>query len=133
MSKASEEKILGGIAHLGILLNWVGAVGALIIYLTQKDKSSFIGDHAKQALGYQICVLVIFNVLNLLFAGRFISGFMTRMHHGMYPFGPGFFGAAGLVSLLFLAAVIYAIVASVNAFSGNKFKYAVIGDFVDGI
>lgn len=131
MSNPSEDKILSGIAHLGILLNWVGVIGVLIIYLTQKDKSSFIGDHAKQALGYQICVQIVFGVLNILFAGRFVGGMLMR-NHWMYPFNTGF-STAGLLGLLYLATVIYAIVASINAFSGKKYKYAVIGDFVDGI
>lgn len=131
MSKPSEDKILSGIAHLGILLNWVGAIGVLIIYLTQKDKSSFVGDHAKQALGYQICVLILFSVLNIFFVGRFVGGMLMR-NHWMFPFNTGF-STGGLLGLLYLAAVIYAIVASIKAFSGDKFQYAVIGDFVDGI
>ncbi len=131
MSRSSEEKVLSGIAHLGILLNWVGAIGVLIIYLTQKDKSSFVGDHAKQALGYQVCVMLLFSILNIFNTGRVIGGMFMR-GHWMFPFGVGF-SAFSFLALLNLAAIIYAVVAAVNGFSGSKFKYAVIGDYVNKI
>lgn len=131
MSYSSEEKILGGISHLGILFSWIGIIVALVIFVTQKDKSSFVGNHAKQALGYQICLLVLFSILSFFVAG----GVMSSIIMG----GPGalsFISAAGtfgIFSLLRLAIIIYAVVAAFNAFTGKLFKYVLIGDFVDQV
>lgn len=132
MSYASEEKILSGISHLGVILGWLGAAIALIIYLTQKDKSSFTGDHAKQALGFQIAVIIIFSILGIFTAGGMVGNMFTEGSWGV-PFPPLGFSALGLLGVLRLAVIVYALVAAVNAFNGQEFKYAVIGDFVDQI
>jgi len=132
MSHSSEEKILSGISHLGVILGWLGAGVALLIYLTQKDKSSFTGDHAKQALGFQVAIIVVFSILGILTAGGMAGNILREGSWGV-PFPPLGFGALGLLGILRLAVIIYAVVAAVNAFNGQEFKYVLIGDFVDQI
>lgn len=131
MEYSSEEKILSGISHLGIILGWIGAGIALLIYLTQKEKSSFTGDHAKQALGFQIAVIILFSVLGIFTHGG-ILGHMSNAGNWGIPF-PLWGSTLGLIGVLRLGAIIYTIVAAINAFNGNEFKYVLIGDFVDQI
>ncbi len=134
MSYSSEEKIFAGISHLGILFSWIGIIVALVIFITQKDKSSFVGNHAKQALGYQICLLIVFSLLSFFVAGGVLSSLIIGGPGavGLLPLA-GAAGTFGIIGLLRLAIIIYAVVAAFNAFNGNKFKYVLIGDFVDKV
>ncbi|MEZ6187129.1 MAG: DUF4870 domain-containing protein [Planctomycetota bacterium] len=52
----SDEKTLAMLAHLLVLV--AGFVGPLVIYLVKKDESRFVGEHARDALNFQITVVL---------------------------------------------------------------------------
>ncbi len=59
-----EEKVLAGLSHgsilLGIFTNGIGGiVVALVIWLTQKQKSAYVAAQALQALVYQVVITVL--------------------------------------------------------------------------
>lgn len=120
----SEDKILAGVCHLGILLHITGIVLTLVIYLLQKDKSTFVADHAKQALGDQIAVALLSFFVSFAGVGGALGSFLMR--GSLAPIG--FLG--GLISLAYLVLVAYAVYAAYNAFTGKDFQYAMIGDFI---
>ncbi|WP_372725202.1 DUF4870 domain-containing protein [Novipirellula sp.] len=67
----NEDRNLALIAHLsgcaGILAGGlIGFIGPLIIYLTQKDKSPFAESQAKEALNFQITLLILSVVCGVL-------------------------------------------------------------------
>lgn len=126
MVRKSEEKMLAGIAHLGILFNLAGMIGALAIFLLYKDKSSYVADHAKQALGYQITVAILSFASSLFVAGGMLGGMMLGR-----PTMPvaGF----SLFGILMLAIFGYAVYAAFQGFLGNRFHYMIIGEFIDRI
>ncbi len=137
MSLKSEDKILAGISHLGIFLNVVGFVGVLIIYLVKKEASHFVRDHAKQALGYQVIILIISWMITLIFMGGAIGGIVSGTIFNLPQIMPGFMGSMiifgiirGGLSLLIFG---YAVYAAIQALQGKGFKYVVIGEFVDRI
>ncbi|MBO8129001.1 MAG: DUF4870 domain-containing protein [Peptococcaceae bacterium] len=129
MSLTSEEKVLGAVAHFGILFSWVGIIIALTIFLLQKDKSGFASHHAKQALGYQLAAAVLFFVLGLFTAGGMMGGMMMAPQAAL----PSFMGVFGFWGLLCLAVVGYGIYGAVRALMGKEFRYALIGEFIDRI
>ena len=57
-----EERSWGLLAHLSSLiaslLGGLSFLGPLIIWLIKKDQSPFVGDQAKEALNFQIAVLI---------------------------------------------------------------------------
>ena len=68
----NADRNLALIAHLsgcaGILAGGlIGFIGPLIIYLTQKDKSPFAELQAKEALNFQITLLILSLVCGILF------------------------------------------------------------------
>ncbi len=76
MNEVSQEnRTMAMLAHLlGIL---TGAIGALVIWLINKDKpdSSFVTDQAKEALNFQITIFIVYlvgMVLSLILIGIFI-------------------------------------------------------------
>ncbi|MEW6622390.1 MAG: DUF4870 domain-containing protein [Bacillota bacterium] len=122
----SENKILAGLSHLGIFFGFLGIIAVLVIYIIQREKSRFVAHHAKQALGYQLIIALFKQLVGL--AGFSFIGFTSGFMRGMYLWqGLSIWGLFSLVIL------IYAVVASIKAFSGESFKYVLIGDFIDRI
>lgn len=124
--KTSEEKVLAGVVHLGIFLQIAGIILALVIYLLQKEKSTYVSEQAKQALGYQIVVIILSSLISLIGVGTLFGGFIMGPHIAT--------GLLGLViGLINLAFAVYAIYGAYCGFGGRYFEYAVIGDFVKKI
>lgn len=66
----SNEKMLATFSHLGSVIG--GFVLPLVIWLTQKDKSKFVEENAKEALNFQITLMLTFIVgaiLMIIFIG----------------------------------------------------------------
>ncbi|MDP2922453.1 MAG: DUF4870 domain-containing protein [Candidatus Omnitrophota bacterium] len=98
-----EEKNWALFCHLGGLLSFIVP---LVIWLTQKDKSSFVDEHGKEALNFQISLLIYY-------AGLFLVG-MTFI--GLVVAIPGMF-ALGIADIIFI------IMGAVKASNGESYKY----------
>ena len=57
-----DERTWGLIAHLSFLAGGVDGLpplGPLVVWMIKKDESPFVGDQAKEALNFQIAVLLV--------------------------------------------------------------------------
>jgi uncharacterized protein len=105
----NQEKNLALLAHLiGWLSVFVGSVpgflGPLIIWLTQKDVSPFVEEQAREALNFQITLLII----------GFGCGILVFATCGMlFP----------LVLIPVLLQVIFGIVATLSVSNGRAYHY----------
>lgn len=65
-----DDQTLATIAHLGPLVGWIVPMGSIVvplaIWLIKKEDSEFIDIHAKEALNFQISMLLAFIVAGLL-------------------------------------------------------------------
>lgn len=96
----SDERNMATLAHiLGLL---TGFVGPLIIWLIKKDESGFVNDQGKEALNFQITMVIAWIV-------SFILAFVLI----------GFV----LMALLFFAQIILPILAAVSANRGEAYRY----------
>lgn len=131
-SLKSEEKLLAGFSHILIFFHVLGLVANLVIYLVSKEKSPFIARHARQALGVQIGSIAFTLVLGAAGVGMGL-GFVFG---GMFsPLSMAFLGgivglAIAALAILFLVCII---IAAVKGFSGQEYRYPIIGEFVDSI
>lgn len=117
-----EERILAGVAHLGYLIpGGIGALIAFVIYLLKREKSYFIAQHARQAIGFQLAILVLGWLLSILGS---ISLSLFR------PVVPRAFGLGSLFFLIPLALAGLAIYGAINAFRGRHYRYPLIGDWI---
>ena len=64
----SDERMLGALAH------FFGIIGALIIWVLQKDKSRFVRFQAAQALAFDFVVTLLMMMFSLCFFGVMFLG-----------------------------------------------------------
>lgn len=101
MSDASaNDKNIAVLTHLGGI--FFGFIPALIVWLLKKDDSPFIGEQAREALNFQITVLIAFVVAWVLV--WLLVGLL-------------------LLPLIYLANLVLCIIAAVNVSKGEDYKY----------
>ncbi len=99
-SPSTDERNLAMLAHLLGIVS--GFVGALIIWLIKKDQSAFVDEQGKEALNFQITVMIAF-------VGSWILMFVLI---GML-----------LMPLVLLGNLVFCILAAVAVSKGGNYKY----------
>jgi uncharacterized Tic20 family protein len=100
VTPSQDERTMALLSHILTLLSMF--LAPLIIYLIKKDESSFVAEHAKESLNFQITVgigYIICFVLMLVLIGVF------------------------LLAVLGLVSFILVIVATIKASEGKLYKY----------
>ena len=106
----AEDRQWASFAHLGGIL---GILPALIIFLVFKDRGAFTREESKEALNFQITVLIAYIAVNVL---SWIIGAFT--------FGLG--ALLGLLTpLVWIGAVIFSIIGFTKSKDGNAYRYPV--------
>ena len=103
-----EDRTLAMLTHLsGIIL---GFIVPLVIWLTNKDKSDkgWLNDQAKEALNFNITLLIVGVILFLI---------------TLVTFGIGVIVTAPLGLLVFIAWLVLTIIAAVKANDGIAYRY----------
>ena len=144
LAPTQDEKTLAGLAHGSILLGLAtsgvgGIVAALVIWATQKEKSPYAAAQALQATVYQAVTFLIMMIAWCCWIGLYMMMiFVPLMNNpGAYEAAP----PAGLWVGLFLMIVplgicgliiLYGLYGTVRCLGGHDFKYAIIGDWLEG-
>ncbi len=113
---SAEEKQWGMFAHLsGVVAVWMaglGFLGPLIVWLIKKDQMPFVNDQGKEALNYQINVLVLLAVLGPI---SFVLAIFT-LGVILLPVGLAFV----------VLAIVMPIIAAMKANAGEAYRYPYI-------
>ncbi len=99
-SPSQDERTWALLAHLSSLIG--GFLGPLIVWLVKKDESPFVRDQAKEALNFQIAVLI----------ALFIAGAAMLVLVGFL-----------LVPIIAIANIVYTILAAMEANKGVAYRY----------
>jgi uncharacterized Tic20 family protein len=102
-----SERTWGMLAHLsafaGLIMPLAGiVVGPLVVWLTRRDDSPFVAAHAKEALNFNISVLL----------GALVCVVLTLMFVGIL---------LGLA--LFIAWLVLTLIAAIKASEGETYRY----------
>lgn len=100
----ADEKVMGLLAH--ILGGVTCIVGPLIIWLLKKEESPFVNDQGKEALNFQITILIGFVVAGILGFVPFI-GCLTAL---LFP-------------ALAVASLVFGILGGIEANKGVVYRY----------
>lgn len=99
-SSANDDKTIAALTHAsGILF---GFIVPLVVWLLKKDQSAYLAENAKEALNFQITMLIAFVVSSMLIA--VLIGLL------LFP-------------LVFVANVVLCIVAAVKTNNGETYRY----------
>ncbi len=96
----SNEKNIATITHLGGIL--FSFIPGLIVFLLKKDDSPFIAAHAREALNFQITLLI----------GQMLAYVLVFVLVGFL-----------LLGLIWLINVIFCIVAAIASSKGEHYRY----------
>jgi hypothetical protein len=102
-----NERTWGMLAHLsalaGLVVPLIGiALGPLVVWLAKRDESAFVAAHAKEALNFNISVLlgaIVCMLLMLVFIGVLLG------------------------TALFIAWLVMTLVAAIKASEGHAYRY----------
>lgn len=117
--RPEEERTFATLTHLSGLL-WVvgvpGIVGVLLVWLLKRDQSAFVDFHGKEALNFQISLILYGAAL----AGLAVIGFVLMVVLvGFLLFIPAVLASVGLVIL----QVVTAVLGAVEANRGGYYRY----------
>ncbi len=133
-SHSPDERNMAALAHGSALLNLFSGVGgpiaALVIWLTQREKSAWVAFQALQSLVFQASVIIItVLVVGVVWVVGFIISFAT--------IGIGTIVAVPIMILVFFggfamiaAGMVYSLVGAYQIYQGREFRYKWIGDWL---
>jgi uncharacterized Tic20 family protein len=113
----SDERLWATLIHVGGIL--IGFISPLIGYLVLKDRSSFVREHSRQALNFQI-TMDIAHVVNIVLG--FILGIVTL--------GLWFFVQTLITFAIWVVTIIFSIIAAMAANKGEMYRYPLTIPFV---
>lgn len=110
---SSEERTWALIGHLSAFTFFItggigGIVGPLVVWLIKRDTLPFAADQAKEALNFNITVAIAFVALCAITLGTFFIGVILTLPLGL---------------ALYVAWVVFTIVASIKANEGVAYRY----------
>jgi uncharacterized protein len=133
-SHSPDERTTAALAHGSALLNLFSGVGgliaALVVWLTQREKSAWVAFNALQSLVFQAAVLIItVLVVGVVWVVGFIVSFAT-VGFGTIVAVPVmilvFFGGFAMIA----AGMIYSFYGAYQVYQGREFQYKWIGDWL---
>tara|TARA_R110002049_G_C8963766_1_gene546915 strand:- start:167 stop:643 length:477 start_codon:yes stop_codon:yes gene_type:complete len=152
---SKHEKNLSAIIHASTFSKYFIPFGnfilPLILWTANKKDHGFVDQNGKQALNFQISLLLYSIILGIFTVPFFIGIIPEIIHHGEFGFSQfnnlnGFnfnfhqlklgkllwpLGIAGLAQLgLFLVNIVYTILATIRSSEGQDFKYPISIPFI---
>lgn len=120
MQNSSNDKLLALIAHLSIFTGVGYVLVPLIVWMVYRDKSGFVAHHSRQALIFQLGMVVLGSVFALL---GFAVGFLSA--------GLGFFLFLPAALIASVVVLIPSIFASVQTLNGLEYRYPLTGSYAE--
>ncbi|MBJ7880850.1 DUF4870 domain-containing protein [Gelidibacter salicanalis] len=145
---SNHQKNIATFIHLSTFSRFIipfgNFIGPILLWMTNKENSEFVDAHGKQAINFQISVLLyavvlaalaipllLFNVLGPVNLFDF-NGFDT-MHFDFVNFTPlllTVFVIAFLAMIGFILELVFIVVASLKARDGELYKYPLTINFL---
>jgi uncharacterized Tic20 family protein len=120
-----KERTLAAVSHAAILVSPGGFIVPAVIWLTQRNKSHYIGVQALQALAYQLCVFAAWFIGTSIYISLpFLGANLDFMMFTVMVIG-------GIVSICRFIITAYGVAGAIFAFQGRPFRYILIGIWVE--
>ena len=132
---SNDEKMLSLFCHLSMVIG--GILVPIIIWAIKKQESKFVRFHALQSIFFHlafsvvIAVLIVFTALAIILTG---VGFQSLGRHASSGIPAVVLiiviSFAGIIFLMALGGIVYAVYLAVKSYNGEKTKIPVIGKII---
>ena len=140
-----DEKALSALAHasivLGLFTNGMGGiVASLLIWLVEKEKSSYVAAQALQALVYQLVTFIATMLAWCCWGALWVLLLLPPLFASPEAYQsappPGFW--AGLLLMLFplviwAITILYGLWGAARCLAGHEFRYVIVGRWLDNL
>ncbi|TGV00604.1 DUF4870 domain-containing protein [Flavivirga rizhaonensis] len=144
----NHQKNIATCIHLSTFCRFIipfgNFIGPIILWVTNKEKSEFVDAHGKQAINFQISILLYALILGTLtipfFIFKIFNGIDFIDFHGFHDFhinigkpSPLLYigGGLGVLAILgFILELVFIINASLKARDGELYKYPLTINFL---
>ncbi|MFN2226811.1 MAG: DUF4870 domain-containing protein [Anaerolineae bacterium] len=134
---SQDERIMAALAHGSVLMFGMGIVAAIVLWVTQKEKSRYVAFQALQAVAYHIAGLAIFLVVMGCWLALYFVSFIPLMTTPEESAGGAlwiFLVTTFLMLVPFVQMGIWILGGwwgAVRALQGKDFRYVVIGRYLE--
>jgi uncharacterized Tic20 family protein len=144
----NHQKNIATFIHLSTFSRFIiplgNYLGPIILWIINKDKSEFIDTHGKQAINFQISILLYTLIMGTLtipfFVFKFFNGLDFLDFHGFHDFhinigepSPLLYvtGGLGFIAIIgFILELVFIVIASLKARDGELYKYPLTINFL---
>ena len=144
----NHQKNIATFIHLSTFSRFIiplgNFIGPIILWVTNKEKSEFIDNHGKQAINFQISILLYAIILGSItipfFIFKILNGIDFINFHGFHDFSinigkpsPLLYigGALGFFAVLgFILELVFIVLASLKARDGKYYNYPLTINFL---
>lgn len=144
----NHQKNIATFIHLSTFSRFIiplgNFIGPIILWIANKDKSTFVDEHGKQAINFQISILlyvIILGILSIPFLTfNLFDGLDVFRFHNLYDFHIRFgkpspllyiTGGLGILAFLgFLLEMAFIVKASLSARDGEPYNYPLTINFI---
>ncbi len=134
-SLSTENRLLAALAHGSIILQGMGMLVGVLVYITQREKSRFAAFQALQAAVYQLITMIIAIVFWMLWGICYTLSFIPLIGLPEDAPPPPIFwvGLGSMVIPLATMAVLglYGLWGALRVWQGRDFRYALIGSWLE--
>jgi len=134
----SESRLLGALAHAAIIVQGVGIIAGILVYINQRDKSRFAAFQALQAAVYQMFAMIVIVGGWIIWTACYTLSFipiiqLAETNPDAPP--PAFFwismGSMIIPIGLMMVLGLYGLIGAIRVWQGHNFRYAVIGGWLE--
>lgn len=144
----NHEKNIATFIHLStfsrFLIPFGNFIGPIVLWMTNKEKSSFVDAHGKQAINFQISIFLYAVILGTISIPFFIfslfSGLNFMDFNGFNDFhinigkpSPLLYigGGLGIIAIIgFILELVFIVIASLKARDGKFYRYPLSINFI---
>ena len=120
-------------AFAGLIFPFGNIITPLVAWQTLKDRSSFLDEHGKEAINFNISYSLYFLIFSIFASSFFISDFFRNFNgfnnHNYFNFHVdtenvfGFLGLGSLACIVYLIGIALVIIAALKAKEGENYTY----------
>jgi hypothetical protein len=134
----TEARLLAALAHGSIVIQGLGILIGVVVYVTQREKSRYAALQALQAAVYQfVCMIVIVGlwmVWGIFYAVSWIPLISQAQTMPDAPPPPLFWAGLGSMVIPFVIMIVvglYGLWAAIRVWQGRDFRYILIGRWLE--